>query len=158
LRRLFVLGVGLWALGAAAFWLDPRPLDVPVQGIARARVRSSFGFPRDGGRRRHQGADLFAARGTPVVAAASGVVVARGTTPIGGRVVYTFGRRGVLCYYAHLDRWNEDVGIGDMVGEGDVLGYVGDTGNARGTRPHLHFETRPLALALVAVDPVSLLR
>lgn len=150
--------VAAWAACAAAYWLDPVPLDVPVQGMPRSQVRSSFGAPRDGGRRRHRGADLFARRGTPVVAAASGIVVFKGTLPLGGRVVYTFGRRGVLCYYAHLDRWADELSVGDLVAAGAPLGAVGDTGNARGTHPHLHFETHPAAYALAAVDPVDLLR
>ena len=81
----------------------------------------------------------------------------RGELPLGGKVIYTFGRRGVLCYYAHLDAW-ADVHVFDLVGEGEVIGYVGKTGNARTTRPHLHFETRPLYLAFRPVDPVDVLR
>jgi len=156
--RMVLVADVLWASCAAAYWLDPVPLGVPVQGMRRARVRSSFGAPRDGGRRRHHGADLFARRGTPVLAAASGVVLFRGTMPRGGRVVYTFGRRGVLCYYAHLDTWADGLAVGDLVAAGTVLGFVGDTGNAKGTQPHLHFETRPAAAGLAAVDPVRLLR
>ena len=156
-RRALAIAAVAWAVCAAAYWLDPGPLTIPVHGLARAQVRSSFGAPRDGGRRRHAGADLFARRGTPVVAAAGGVVVFKGVLPLGGRVVYTFGRRGVLCYYAHLDRWADDLSVGDLVAAGTPLGVVGDTGNARGTSPHLHFETHPAALALAAVDPVGLL-
>lgn len=158
MRWVLRVAVASWALFAAAYLLDPVPLDVPVRGMPRARVRSSFGAPRDGGRRRHQGVDLFARRGTPVVAAASGVVVFKGVRPLGGRTIHTLGRRGVLCYYAHLDGWADDVAIGDLVQAGTTLGYVGDSGNARGTPPHLHFETRPVALAFLAIDPVHLLR
>jgi peptidoglycan LD-endopeptidase LytH len=156
LVRLVKVGLGAWLVAGAAFLLDPAPLGLPVAGMRRSAVRSSFGAPRDGGKRQHAGVDLFARRGTQVVAAAPGLVVWRGTTPRGGRVVYALGRRGALLYYAHLDGFAPGVGPGDLVARGTPLGTVGDTGNARGTRPHLHFEARPLALALVAVDPVSL--
>lgn len=156
LARLALLASLGWLGVAAAFWLDPVPLGIPVRGMRRRAVHSSFGAPRDGGRRRHHGADLFARRGTPVVAAAAGVVLWRGTTPRGGRVVYTVGRRGALLYYAHLETWAPHLAPGDPVARGTLLGFVGDSGNARGTRPHLHFEARPLALALAPVDPVTL--
>lgn len=156
LVRLGKTAIGAWLVAGAAFFLDPAPLGLPVAGLRRSAVRSSFGAPRDGGRRRHEGVDLFARRGSKVVAAAPGLVVWRGTTKRGGRVVYTLGRRGALLYYAHLDGFAPDIGPGDLVARGAPLGTVGDSGNARGTQPHLHFEARPLALALVAVDPVSL--
>lgn len=143
-----------WLAALAAYALDPVPLGSPVRGV-RA-FHSTFGAPRSGGRR-HQGTDVFAPRGTPVLAAHAGVVVHVGTFSLGGRVVHTLGRRGVLCYYAHLDDWAPGLVVGQWVAEGDVLGFVGNTGNARTTRPHLHFEARPLALALAAVDPVTLL-
>jgi murein DD-endopeptidase MepM/ murein hydrolase activator NlpD len=153
-----VIGVlAAYALAAGAFFLDRRALGVPVRGVRPGALRSTFGARRSGGRR-HQGVDIFARRGTPVVAAHDGIVVRVGTDPLGGIVVHTIGRRGVLCYYAHLDRVAEGVEVFDVVAEGDVLGHVGNTGNARPTAPHLHFEARPLALGLAAVDPVVLLR
>ncbi len=147
-----------WSAAGAAFFADRRPLGMPVRGVSAGAVSSTFGAPREGGRRRHRGADIFAARGTPVVAAHSGVVVARATLSLGGRTVATFGRRGVVCYYAHLDRWAPGLAVGDWVREGDVLGTVGNTGNARTTPPHLHFGTYVLWRAGAAVDPVMLLR
>lgn len=112
-------------------------LQTPVKGFAVTMVRSGFGAPRDGGARSHHGIDIFRPRGTPVVAAADGVV-RTGETPVGGRVVWLRDartRRNV--YYAHLDNWAVESGA--TVRAGDVLGYVGNSGNARTTPPHLHF-------------------
>lgn len=148
--------LALYAAFALAYVADARPLASPVRGVRAASVTSTFGAPRPGGRR-HQGADIFARRGTPVLAVHDGVVAHVGTNRLGGIVVHTLGRRGVLCYYAHLDRVADGVDPGDVISEGEVLGYVGNTGNARTTAPHLHFETRPIALGLRAIDPVLLL-
>lgn len=148
----------LYFASALAYWADPRPLPVPVEGVSAGNLRSTYGAPRSGGKRRHEGVDIFARRGTPVRSPGFGIVVYRGNMPLGGRVVYTFGHRGMLCYYAHLDRWAEELHIGQIVRPGTLLGTVGNTGNARTTRPHLHFETRPLPIALRSVDPVSLLQ
>ena len=109
----------------------------PVPGFAVTMVRSGFGAPRDGGARSHHGIDIFRPRGTPVVAAADGVV-RTDETPVGGRVVWLRDARTRRnLYYAHLDDWA--VASGAFVRMGDVLGYVGNTGNARTTPPHLHF-------------------
>ena len=110
----------------------------PVAGRTTAAVRSRFGAARDGGRREHHGVDIFAPRGTPVVASADGTV--RSTTPsgLGGKLVWlrVAGVRQSL-YYAHLD--TVLVSPGQQVRAGDTLGLVGNTGNARTTPPHLHF-------------------
>jgi murein DD-endopeptidase MepM/ murein hydrolase activator NlpD len=103
-----------------------------------ASVQSFFRDPRDGGRREHHGVDIFAPRDTPVVAAATGVVSSVATTRLGGHVVWIWdGARRQSHYYAHLSR--QSVRTGERVRAGDVIGYVGNTGNARGTPPHLHF-------------------
>ncbi|HYO80386.1 MAG TPA: M23 family metallopeptidase, partial [Bryobacteraceae bacterium] len=94
--------------------------------------------PRSGGRK-HAGQDIFARRGTPVVASADGIVVRLGGGRLGGNAVFVTGRGGRTYYYAHLDRYAEGIEPGRSVLRGDVLGYVGDTGNAKGTPPHLHF-------------------
>lgn len=146
----------LWATSLAMYALDPRPLGVPVRGIPRASIASTFGAPRSGGRT-HEGVDLFARRGTPVLAAHDGVVVHIGTFRLGGRVIHTVGRRGVMAYYAHLDHVREGLTVGTWVREGETIGFVGNKGNARTTPPHLHFEARPLALGFPARDPVPLL-
>ena len=105
---------------------------------------------------RHQGADIFAPFGTPVVAVERGIVTRIGTVRLGGQRVWLIGETGTAYYYAHLSRFGLGLEDGDFVEAGTVLGYVGDTGNARGTPPHLHFEIRPGGGS--AVNPTPLLR
>ncbi|NOT06810.1 MAG: M23 family metallopeptidase [Gemmatimonadales bacterium] len=112
-------------------------LGFPVPGFGVQAIRSKFGVDREAGRRRHQGIDIFARRGTPVVAVVDGYA-APGTNTLGGNVVWLRdGRRGRSFYYAHLDRWALEAG--QAVKAGDTVGYIGTTGNARTTPPHLHF-------------------
>lgn len=109
----------------------------PLRDRSISGVSSGFGAPRDGGERDHHGIDIFAPRGTPVLASADGVVRVD-ETPRGGRVIWLRDARvGRNLYYAHLNDWA--VQSGATVREGDVIGYVGNTGNARTTPPHLHF-------------------
>ncbi len=113
-------------------------LAFPVQGGNNRSVLSFFGAARDAGRRAHHGIDIFASRGTPVLAATGGVVRSTRPNELGGNVVWLRDdRRAQTLYYAHLDR--HAVTEGQTVQIGDTLGFVGNTGNARGTRPHLHF-------------------
>jgi len=113
-------------------------LGFPVQDRSTRDIQSVFGDVRDGGRRDHHGVDIFAPRGTPVVAAARGYVRRVRTTPRGGKVVWLRDdERGLSLYYAHLD--SQLVESGQQVEIGDTLGLVGNTGNARTTPPHLHF-------------------
>jgi len=116
----------------------PTSLRMPVQGVSVGSVADTWGAPRSGGRR-HEGIDIFAPRGTPVVAATEGVVTRIGTNRLGGNVVWVLGPAGQRHYYAHLDRYAEGLSTGDRVAPGTVIGHVGDTGNARGTPPHLHY-------------------
>jgi len=125
----------------------------PVPG-ARG-INSVFGDPRDAGLRRHEGVDIFAKAGTHVRAAADGVVTRVGETALGGRVVWvTDFPRGVRYYYAHLQE--QLVRTGTFVRAGDVLGTVGNTGNARTTPPHLHFGI--YARGEGAIDPDAFIR
>lgn len=130
------------------------PLPFPVAGADLTAVGSWFGDPRDAGARGHEGIDIFAPRGTPVLAVASGRVATARSTPVGGKVVWLEDADSELTYYyAHLDDYR--VREGDWVGAGDVIGTVGNTGNARGVRPHLHFGVyRP---GRVALDPAPML-
>jgi murein DD-endopeptidase MepM/ murein hydrolase activator NlpD len=110
----------------------------PVPGSGRRNIQSLFGASRSSGRREHQGIDIFAPRGTPVVAAADGWISSTSPNQLGGNVVWLWDpKRGHTLYYAHLDR--HAVATGQPVRRGDVIGYVGNTGNARTTSPHLHF-------------------
>lgn len=113
-------------------------LAFPVQGGSNRSVQSYFGAERDGGRRDHHGIDIFAPRGTAVLAAANGTVRSIAPNSLGGNVVWqSDGERGLTLYYAHLDR--HAVSEGQSVRAGDTVGFVGNTGNARTTAPHLHF-------------------
>ena len=129
-------------------------LGFPVSGHDPGAIRSRFGADRDAGRRRHEGVDIFAPRGTPVIAAAGGLATWVGTNELGGNVVMVRDRtRGEGHYYAHLD--TQLVSEGTIVSAGDTLGLVGNTGNARTTPPHLHFGI--YARGRGAVDPVPYL-
>ena len=100
-------------------------------------MQSGFGVDRDAGRRQHEGIDIFAPRGTPVVAVVSGIAQPS-SNGLGGTVVWLHepdARR--TFYYAHLDR--QAFTEPRRVVAGDVIGFVGNTGNARTTAPHLHF-------------------
>jgi peptidoglycan LD-endopeptidase LytH len=112
-------------------------LRFPVEGLTADAVQSEFGAERESGRRKHEGIDIFAPRHTPVIAVVDGYA-SPDTNNLGGNVVWLRdggGRRSF--YYAHLQRWAFE---GSMpVTTGQVLGYIGNTGNARGTAPHLHF-------------------
>ena len=113
-------------------------LAFPVEGYDMRGVQSIFGVDREGGRRTHAGIDIFARRGTPVLAVSAGRVNRVAITGLGGKVVWVRDAiRNSNIYYAHLD--SQYVSDGDNVEMGDTLGFVGNTGNARTTPPHLHF-------------------
>jgi peptidoglycan LD-endopeptidase LytH len=112
-------------------------LPFPVPSLASRPVQSGFGAERDAGVRLHEGIDIFAAAGTPVIAVRGGMA-RPGTNNLGGNVVWlqdATSRRSF--YYAHLER--AAIGGPALVKTGDVIGYIGNTGNARTTGPHLHF-------------------
>ena len=124
----------------------------PVKGADKWAFSNSFGSPREG-HRSHAGNDIFAKRGTPVVAGVDGTIraVEGGRAGIG---YYLDGVDGVTYYGAHMN--SRQVGDGATVKRGDVIGTVGSTGNAGGTPPHLHFEIKPGNGA--SIDPYPLLR
>jgi murein DD-endopeptidase MepM/ murein hydrolase activator NlpD/SH3-like domain-containing protein len=125
--------------GAFALLVTTEPsLAFPVAGRDSRAVQSFFGAERDAGAREHHGIDIFAPRGTPVLAAANGIVRSIAPNNLGGNVVWLSDpERGQTLYYAHLD--HHHVVAGQRVAIGDTLGFVGNTGNARTTPPHLHF-------------------
>ena len=126
----------------------------PVAGKGNREVRSFWGASRDGGGRSHEGVDIFAPRGTPVVAVTEGVITRTGNQGLGGKQVWLWdGILGNSYYYAHLDSVMTAGGI--QVKTGDTLGRVGSTGNAAGGPPHLHFG---IYTAGGAVDPYSYIR
>jgi murein DD-endopeptidase MepM/ murein hydrolase activator NlpD len=123
----------------------PRPMIVPVAGVARTAMRDMFNEVHGG--HRHEAIDILAPRGTPVIAADDGVVKKLFTSVPGGLTVYEFDPDQRFCYYyAHLDRYAVGLHEGQQLRRGEILGYVGTTGNAPKDTPHLHF-------ALIRLDP-----
>ena len=110
----------------------------PVFGASNKAIGSFYGASRDNGRRSHEGVDIFAPKGTPVVAPTDGYISRVGVNSRGRKVVWMKDiKRGHSYYFAHLD--SQMVKPGMRVNQGHVLGLVGNTGNARTTPPHLHF-------------------
>jgi murein DD-endopeptidase MepM/ murein hydrolase activator NlpD len=142
----------LYAMRLASM-APPAVLPVPVRGVAPRALRDTWHGARSEGRK-HEGIDIFARRGTAVVAATEGVVLRVSTNRLGGQVVWVLGPGGQRHYYAHLDRY-ADIEQGQRVRPGTVLGYVGTTGNAAGTPPHLHYG---IYEAGGAINPYPLLR
>ena len=118
--------------------LRSRDLEIPVQGVDADDLRDTFADGR--GSRVHEAIDIMAPRRTPVRAADDGRVEKLFTSKAGGLTIYQFDPSGTFCYYyAHLDSYAEGVREGIQVRRGDVIGYVGATGNASPNAPHLHF-------------------
>ena len=110
----------------------------PVKGKNSQAIASFFGDPRDGGTREHHGVDIFAPRHTPVLAPSNASVTRVGEGDIGGRYIWLYdSKRSMYLYFAHLE--TQEVSRGAMVEAGQLIGTVGNTGNARTTPPHLHF-------------------
>jgi len=128
----------------------PQPV-CPVQNAGKFDFSNSFGAPRHGGRN-HAGNDIFAKRGTPVLASMSGTLT-RADGSRAGIAYYIEGEDGTTYYGAHLDSMSVS---GGRVERGQRIGTVGTTGNANGTPPHLHFEVRPGGGA--SIDPYGYLR
>ncbi|HUR80888.1 MAG TPA: M23 family metallopeptidase [Thermoanaerobaculia bacterium] len=116
----------------------PRAMILPVAGVDRTAIHDMFNDARGG--RRHEAIDIMAPTGTPVIATDDGVVKKLFTSKPGGLTVYQFDPDQRFCYYyAHLDRYAAGLHEGQLLHRGEVLGYVGTTGNAPKNAPHLHF-------------------
>jgi peptidoglycan LD-endopeptidase LytH len=102
-----------------------------------AKVVNTWHAPR-GANRQHEGIDLFAPHGAPVHSATKGFVVRIGDAGIGGNAVWVLGAGRRIYYYAHLSAFADGLSVGQEVLRGEILGYVGNTGNARTTPPHVH--------------------
>ena len=119
--------------------LASRELTVPVQGIEPDKLVRSYHDARSGGRE-HEALDILAPRGTPVVAVEDGTIAKLFNSKAGGITVYQFDPgQEYSYYYAHLDRYADGIKEGMPVRRGQVLGYVGTSGNAPKDTPHLHF-------------------
>lgn len=146
---LLLIAISAGSLVSLLFRADPvsasiqtpaamRQVIVPVAGIAVAHLSDTWGTARRQGRR-HEGIDIMAARGTPVHAAVGGTVAKLFKSGRGGITVYQFDpSKRFILYYAHLDRYAPGLKEGGQIAQGQVIAYVGSTGNA--TTPHLHFE------------------
>ena len=120
--------------------LERRRLEVPVDGVSRSQLRDTFDEKRAGGLRKHEALDITAARGTPVRAVEDSRVAKLFTSVAGGLTIYLFDPGEMFSYYyAHLDRYADGLHEGQRLRQGDVIGYVGASGNADDDAPHLHF-------------------
>jgi murein DD-endopeptidase MepM/ murein hydrolase activator NlpD len=117
-----------------------RNLLVPVQGVPRTKLTDTFDDARGQGRV-HDAIDIMADRNTPVLAIEGGRVVKLFTSKLGGLTIYEFDPTETYCYYyAHLDHYTPGLKEGGQVARGQVIAYVGSTGDASPDAPHLHFE------------------
>lgn len=150
-NRLLAAGALYFASAVALPWFDswlymgrliarpaPDRLAVPVANVRPHALRNTWHADRDGGKRRHEGIDIFARRGTPVRATTEGIVTRVGHNRLGGNVVWVLGPGGWRHYYAHLDSFAH-IRAGERLQPGAMLGFVGNSGNAKGTPPHLHY-------------------
>ena len=123
------------AVGATSSILEMTP---PISGLTLADLRDTFEEGHNG--HRHEAIDILEPRGTPVHAVVSGTIRKLFLSKPGGNTVYQFDEMGVYCYYyAHLDGYVNGLREGMRVERGDVIGFVGSTGNADAFTPHLHF-------------------
>ncbi|CAB1220578.1 M23 family metallopeptidase [Acinetobacter bouvetii] len=113
-------------------------LPIPVQHVKAKQLKDTWGASRSSGRT-HEGIDIMAPRGTKVFSATEGLIADLRNNNLGGKVVWIMGPGGSWHYYAHLDEHKRGLSVGDYVKKGDLIGYVGNTGNARHTAPHLHY-------------------
>ena len=146
---ILAMGIVLWRVAGPAIELaawraelmaadPPAALPVPVEGVSPADLADTWGDPRSGGTREHQGIDIFARRRTPVRATTPGIVARRGENRLGGRTVTILGPAGWRHYYAHLQGYAGH-SEGDRVAAGEVIGFVGTTGNSPPDAPHVHY-------------------
>lgn len=145
---LLVAGILAWRTAGpaleSAWWraellrsAAPLALPVPVDGVAPEDLGDTWGDARSGGRS-HEGIDIFARRRTPVRSTTAGIVVRRGENALGGRTITILGPGGWRHYYAHLQTYAGHA-VGDRVAPGEVIGFVGTSGNAPADAPHLHY-------------------
>lgn len=147
-KWLLLLPVILIAVASLSFGKHPSHVNAPLTVISKTLVfpvagtknyiKDKWGASRAGGIRRHKGIDIHARKGTPVVAVCDGVIVERAHTAVGGKTLWLKSSKyGWRAYYAHLDQ--QLVREGQRVRKGQVIGTIGNTGNARYTPSHLHY-------------------
>jgi len=125
--------------GGSLSELRDRHLEIPVRGVARRALVDSFDDARDG-TRKHEAIDILAPRNTPILAVEDGTIARLFLSKAGGTTIYQFDPAiRYVYYYAHLERYADGLREGNHVQRGQVLGYVGTSGNAPASTPHLHF-------------------
>ena len=141
LRRILIYaGLALICAGEDA----ALHISLPIKGLKLSDIQDTF-EQRRGGTREHEATDIMAPRGTPVSAVNDGKIVKLFLSKPGGNTIYQFDPSERYCYYyAHLDRYAPGIAEGTMVHRGEVIAFVGSTGNANPSAPHLHFEIHRL--------------
>lgn len=143
---IFLCGTAFWTIPSLRvapysvslyFKSPPQTLQVPVQGVDPSWLENTWGAPRSEGRR-HEGVDIFGKRGTRILSTTEGIVTKVGDNRLGGRSVSVMGPGGWFHYYTHLEGYG-DVKPWQRIKAGHFIGTVGDSGNAKGTPPHLHY-------------------
>jgi peptidoglycan LD-endopeptidase LytH len=143
--------------------LRSRALTLPVHGVKREELRDMFNEAR-GASRRHEAIDILAPRNTPVFAVEDGEIARLFLSEAGGITIYQFDPTKTYCYYyAHLERYADGLDEGDTIKRGQIIGYVGTTGNAPRDTPHLHFAIFQMTGEKrwwqgTPIDPYSVLR
>ena len=135
----------------------PKKLPIPVDGIKTSQLSDTWGASRSQGRS-HEGIDIMAPRGTKVLSSTNGIITSLKSNNLGGIVIWMMGPAGTYHYYAHLDGHKRGLKEGDYVKKGTLIGYVGNTGNARHTAPHLHYGLYLSGKGRGAVNPYPYLR
>jgi len=128
---------------------------MPVRGIQPQDLANNFGADRDNGSRKHEGLDIMAPMNREVIACRSGIIDAKKWNNLGGNTIWLRGDDNYYYYFAHLAKYRDGIEEGRRVMAGEVIGYVGSTGNA--TTPHLHFEIHTDKKS-PAINPFSILR
>lgn len=138
LTALILAGIGCMLMFAAGNPPVPVLQFPPIEGVKAKDLFDSFEQMR--GRSKHEAIDIMQPRGTPVHAVVDGVIAKLFLSKPGGNTIYLFDNAGVFCYYyAHLDGYAAKLAEGQHVTRGEVIGYVGSSGNANPLAPHLHF-------------------
>jgi len=143
--------------------LARRTFEMPVEGVKPEQLVRSFEDRRSGSRA-HEALDILAPRNTPVKAVEDGAIARLFESKAGGITIYQFDPTEQYCYYyAHLERYADGLHDGDKVRKGQVIGYVGTSGNAPKNTPHLHFAIFKLTAAKhwwegTPIDPYDVLR
>ena len=151
---MIVDNLAFYARVAHLYTQEPdRKIAMPLEDVAKRQISDTWGAPRGTGRL-HEGQDIFAPKGTPILSATNGFIYKIGENNLGGQTVSVISAGGRVYYYAHLEKYAPGIEVGDRVTTRSVLGYVGTTGNAAGTPPHLHFGVYTMT---GAINPLPLL-